>query len=373
MFRRKSENRSGEDGVLDPAEPMRRTNQRRSAENLAVIAARRSSRTDSGEHTDADSPSGAANSTHALSENVPDPPTAASRCTSPTASGLEADNVTSVAGAGRGSVATLGTSASSAPPVVSGEKVASRLAQGLSRQLSRGRRKSRADANSGNRRGNHTSGSGASRSPAARSPSLATKLSRSFRGAIMGTTQLNIRQTMSRGLGSRGNVGDDSDGTYSSSEDNKSKRSARSLVRRHRKSSHRKTNTNLDNERYQNELGGAGGSESDHVHSNDDAIGDMFCPDSPLAPTNFKGDPRNLPETVHSYIDARTRMEKMLSATGPVSLPLPGNLAATGTSSPGRSGGFVGWGKRHGSLDITKEAASTTQLTEQQLPFTEAM
>ena len=100
----------------------------------------------------------------------------------------------------------------------------------------------------------------------------------------------------------------------------------------------------------------------------------MFCQDSPLAPATYGGggDPRNFPDAVFSYIDARERMEHETAASGPAFLPCVDSLAASAAAA-GTEGGNKVWAKKRGSLDITKQASSATQRTEQHQPFTEAM
>lgn len=78
-------------------------------------------------------------------------------------------------------------------------------------------------------------------------------------------------------------------------------------------------------------------------------------------------DLKNLPEAVQSYIDARARMEREMSASGPYFIPRLGNQTLDYTHI------VESRCKRRGSLDISKQTSSTTQLSEQHLPFTEAM
>lgn len=226
---------------------------------------------------------------------------------------------------------------------------ARRLSQGLTRGRSRNRK-------------NEARQSGASESPASRSPSLATKLGMTLRGAVMGTTQLGVhkphveQKTPAAGSSSP-RSGSDADGasdaTYSTGASAKDK-----LSRRERRDSRRKRSDAT-----------AGRAEDHGGHSSDGFDSDIFCQDSPLAPATYGGDPRNFPDAVHSYIGARERMEHEMSASGPSFLPCVDSLAAASAAD----GALKGWGKRRGSLDITKQASSTTQRTEQHQPFTEAM
>lgn len=220
----------------------------------------------------------------------------------------------------------------------------------LSEGLTRGRSRNRTGGSSG--QGLGAAAAAASESPAvSRSPSLATKLGMTVRGAIMGKTELGVHKphadqaAADRSPRSGSDVGAASDGTYSTgaSERRKSIRRRRSAVN----------------------------GEEDHGCSSDGFDSDMFRQGSPLAAATFSGggDPRNFPDAVYSYIGARERMEHEMSATGPAFLPRVDNLAASGVAE----GGGKGWGKRRGSLDITKQASSTTQRTEQHQPFTEAM
>lgn len=227
---------------------------------------------------------------------------------------------------------------------------ARRVSQGLTRGRSRSRKK----------KAGH---SGASESPASRSPSLAAKLGMTLRGAVMGTTQLGVHKphvdqhTLAASSKSPGSAGSDADGasnaTYSTGASTKEQK----LSRRERRGSRRKPS--------------ASGRAEDHGgHSSDGLDSDMFGEGSPLAPATYGGgDPRNFPDAVHSYIGARERMEHEMSASGPAFLPCVDSLAANSAVD----GAIKGWGRRRGSLDITKQAASTTQRTEQHQPFTEAM
>lgn len=359
MFRRRSDNRSGDEGTT-VADSTRRTSRRGSKGGLAAAASRRFSMTNSGDHADIDSPSApATNDTDATSPK---------QVTTASNSNSTAARDGAMLGTDPFNFSTPGVAAPA--PAKSGE-TSSGEAPSLPRQLSRGRKQSRED-NSGSRRDVYQSGSDTSQSPSHRSPSLATKLGMSLRGAFMGKTQLGrasatgTGRPVSSGLEPNDNCSVVCS-TYSSSEENNEKRGAQRLRRRWRSSARRHVNIENEEHPHLSFESSVGGLEHGHVHSSDGADSDIFFPDSPLAPTSYNGDPRNLPEAVHSYIGARTKMEKDMGASGPVFLPRPGNLVV----SPG--GGLTGWGKRRGSLDITKEAASTTQLTEQQLPFTEAM
>lgn len=216
--------------------------------------------------------------------------------------------------------------------------------------LMRGRSRNRKDHSAG-----HDAAAAASESPASRSPSLATKLGMTLRGAIMGKAQLGVhkphadRQASATGRqdlsGSEADAA--SDATYST------EASAKGV----RRGSRQNNNTAVAR------------GDHDQEPFGDGFDSDIFCQESPLAPVTYGGDPRNLPDVVHSYIDAREQMEHEMSAAGPAFLPLVDNLAATG----GSEGVIAGWGKRRGSLDITKQASSTTQRTEKHQPFTEAM
>ena len=229
---------------------------------------------------------------------------------------------------------------------------ARRLSQGL---MTRGRSRSRKKSEAGH--GGAASGS----SPAAsRSPSLAAKLGMTLRGAVMGTTQLGVhkphvgRRTPAEGNSPR-SAGSDADGaasdaTYSTGASTKEK-----LSRRER----RKPSAAGRAEDHGGHAAASDGFDSD----------DIFGQGSPLAPATYGGDPRNFPDAVHSYIGARERMEQEMSASGPAFLPSVDSLAANSAAD----GAIKGWGRRRGSLDITKQASSTTQRTEQHQPFTEAM
>lgn len=221
---------------------------------------------------------------------------------------------------------------------------ARRLSEGLTRGRSRNRK--------GGPSGQLLGAAAASESPAAsRSPSLATKLGMTVRGAIMGKTELGVHKphadqaAADRSPRSGSDAGAASDGTYSTgaSERRNSSRRRRSAVN----------------------------GEEDHGYSSDGFGSDIFRQGSPLVAATFGGggDPRNFPDAVSSYIGAREQMEHEMSATGPAFLPRVDNLAASSLAE----GGGKGWGKRRGSLDITKQASSTTQRTEHHQPFTEAM
>eukprot|EP00903_Cladosiphon_okamuranus_P013302 g12399.t1 len=244
-----------------------------------------------------------------------------------------------------------GDAASTSPGATTLKCQAQRISQGLTRGRSRSRKRSEAGP------------SGASESPASRSPSLAAKLGMTLRGAVMGTTQLGVhkphvdRHTQAAdGSKYPSSGGSDADGasdaTYSTGASTKER-----LARRERRGSRRKSSA-------------AGGVEGHGGHSSDGFGSDVFGQGSPLAPTTpHGGDPRSFPDAVHSYIDARERMEHEMSASGPAFLPCVDSLAANSAAD----GAIKGWGKRRGSLDITKQASSTTQRTEQHQPFTEAM
>lgn len=226
---------------------------------------------------------------------------------------------------------------------------ARRLSQGLTRGRSRNRK---SDAGQ----------SGASESPASRSPSLAAKLGMTLRGAVMGTTQLGVHkphvdQQTPAAADNSPRSGSDIDGvsdaTYSTGASAKGK-----LTQPERRDSSRRKSS------------AAGRAEDHGVHSSDGFESEVFDQGSPLAPATYVGsDPRNFPDAVHSYIGARERMEHEMSASGPAFLPCVDSLAANSAAD----GVIKGWGRRRGSLDITKQASSTTQRTEQHQPFTEAM
>ncbi|CAN0135559.1 unnamed protein product [Scytosiphon promiscuus] len=189
-----------------------------------------------------------------------------------------------------------------------------------------------------------------SESPASRSPSLATKLGMTLRGAFVGKTHLGIHEPHAdrhaSGAGAPVFFGSDdadaeSDATYSTGASEKGGRRGS-----------KKNDTIVGGE-----------------HFSDEFDSDIFRQESPPAPVTYGGDPRNLPDVVHSYIDAREQMEHEMSAAGPAFLPVVDNLATTRAAE----GVLASWGKRRGSLDITKQASSTTQRTEKHQPFTEAM
>ncbi|CAN0001877.1 unnamed protein product, partial [Hapterophycus canaliculatus] len=211
----------------------------------------------------------------------------------------------------------------------------------------RGRPRNRKDRSTGQ------DGGEASESAASRSPSLATKLGMTLRGAIMGKTQLGVhkphadRQTSATNRpGFSGSDADAaSDATYSTGASAKGGRLGSV------------------------QMGKQEGGEKDHECFSDGFDSDVFRQETPLASVSLGSNPRNLPDVVHSYIDAREQMEHEMSAAGPAFLPLVDNLANTGAAE----GVIPGWGKRRGSLDITKQASSTTQRTEKHQPFTEAM
>ncbi|CBN80135.1 conserved unknown protein [Ectocarpus siliculosus] len=222
-------------------------------------------------------------------------------------------------------------------------------ARRLSRGLTRGRSRNRNDSHAG----------AGSASPAtSRSPSLATKLGMTLRGAIMGKTQLGVHNPHAADVHTpAANLSDadaGSDATYSTGASS----AKRDESRRERRASRPRGGALLD-----------GGKDHGGV-SSDGFDSDIFRQDSPMAATAYGGDPRNLPDAVYSYIGAREKMEHEMSASGPVFLPRVDNLAAKTVAE----GAVPAWGKlRGGSLDITKQASSTTQRTEQHQPFTEAM
>ena len=196
-----------------------------------------------------------------------------------------------------------------------------------------------------------------SESPGSRSPSLANKLGVSLRGAFMGTTRLGVHRphvnqaSAAASPANSGSDGDDTLGTYSTGASTRRRQRVRSAsgLRRH-------------------DDAGRGAEEVAAFFSDGFDTG-MLSQDSPLAPATYAGDPKNLPDAVSSYIGARERIEHETSASGPVFLPRSDNLA----QGSGAGDGLLGRGKRRGSLDITKGAASTTQRSEQNQPFTEAM
>lgn len=232
-------------------------------------------------------------------------------------------------------------------------------ADGFARRLSRGLSRGRSRSRKGD------APSGTSQSPASRSPSLATKLGMSLRGAIMGKTLLGVHKPHAEGRSVTGSPksgsdgdGAGSEGTYSTGASTAGDRrlSRRRTRRQSAQSAHGFIGESTDRK---------GGDGDDGICS--DGFGsEIFAPDSLLAAATH-GNPRNLPEAVNSYIGARERMEQEMSASGPAFLPRPVNL----TSSPGD--GVTPWTRRRGSVDITKQAPSTTQLSEQHQPFTEAM
>lgn len=240
------------------------------------------------------------------------------------------------------------TPANSVSPHKNGNATTSNRALRLSRGPTRDRSRNRATIN---RRGD---------SSASRSPSLVTKLGMSLRGAVMGKTQLEAREPEDRqtltaevvasviGEGSR------SGGKHSSGSG-----AAGQVLRNRRR---RRNNGTGGKKHHATENMGA--REDNSTNDPNEILDSSFVfPDSPMAPD----EPKNFPEAVHSYINARERIEQRTSASGPAFLPQAGHLSAiTGD-------GINGWGKRRGSLDITKEASSTTQASWQQQPFTEAI
>ncbi|CAM9918200.1 unnamed protein product, partial [Laminaria digitata] len=228
-------------------------------------------------------------------------------------------------------------------------------ARRLSRGLVRGRSRNRKDDLL----------NGASGSPASRSPSLVNKLGVSLRGAIMGTTHLGLHRphvdqaSAAASPAESGSDGDGTQGTYSTGASTKHQKQQHRYRRRVRSASGLKRHDDASR-----------GNEDVVAYSSDGFDADMFSQNSPLAPTTYAGDPKNLPDAVSEYIGARERIEHETSASGPVFLPRSDNLAAQGS---GPEDGLLGRGKRRGSLDITKGAASTTQRSEQNQPFTEAM
>lgn len=352
MFRRKSENWSGDEGT-NAADSPRPTSRRWSKERLAAVASRRFARTNSGDHTQIDSSSAPVvddTNTNSPKQVKTEPNSSRTVARDAIALGMDPFN--------------FSTPGVAAPTPAKHGETSSGEAQSLTRQLSRGRKQSR----DGNK-----NGSGASPSPSHHSPSLAAKLGITLRGAFMGKTQLDLAHEQGTGRFSRGIGSDDggSDLTYSSSEDINEKLGSQRLRRRQRRqrsSARRHVDMSVENKHHPKlGFGLVGRLQEGHEHSSDGTDSEFFFPNSPLVPTNYNGDPRNLSEAVHSYIDARAKLEKDMGASGPVFLPRRSNLIA----SPG--GGYTIRGKRRGSLDITKAAASMTQLTEQQLPFTEAM
>ncbi len=243
-------------------------------------------------------------------------------------------------------------------------------ARRLSRGLTRGRSRNRKEG---------MGQSAASESPASRSPSLATKLGMTLRGAVMGKTELGVHkphadlQSPGGGRSPRSLPGSDagdaaSDATYSTGASAK----AKLLPSRSKRegSSGRRRSSAADGEEHP---GGGGGGDGGG-HSSDGFDSDVFGQDSPLAPAAYGGgggggDPTNFPDAVYSYIGAREQMEHEMGASGPAFLPCVDSLAAS-TAADGAS---KVWAKKRGSLDITKQASSTTQRTEQHQPFTEAM
>lgn len=339
MFRKKGEERSGD----EQGDAERRPSRRWSFGSRSASPRKRPS-TDAGHDGDLlDSPS----APHPLTGNTE---TNDKASTIPTASGtLGADeafegNEGQRAGDAEAGVESMPLEDDAAP------------ARGYARRLTLGLTRGRSTHR--NRLGSH---SGASRSPASRSPSLAAQLGQSLRGAIMGKTLLGVHKPhvdgSQAGLG-RGGGDSGSDEAYSSDAGQTGD------VERRRRDSNNKRGLRGRGARSSIHGGKHGGGGDGN--SSDGFDTSIFSRDNPHTPT-ASGDPRNLPDAVHSYIDERARMEKEMSASGPTFLPQTANLVA----GPGE--GALGWGKRRGSLDITKEASSTTQHSEQHQPFTEAM
>lgn len=236
------------------------------------------------------------------------------------------------------------------------EATTAKTAGGRARRLSRGLVRGR----SRNRKEEMLNKNGASPSPASRSPSIANRLGVTIRGAVMGSTRLGVHQphvdqasAAASPAGSGGSDGDATQGTYSTG----ASMQRRQLRRRRRSAGGLKRDGDATKGRQEEVV----------TYSSDGFDDDMFSQGSPLAPTTYAGDPRNLPDAVSSYIGAREKIEHETSASGPVFLPRSDNLVQ------GSGDGMLGRGKRRGSLDITKGAASTTQRSEQNQPFTEAM
>lgn len=179
------------------------------------------------------------------------------------------------------------------------------------------------------------------------SRSLVVNIGNSLRGAIMGKTQLGVcdaRGKRTRVDGPEGNSS--SEGSYFSD-------GGEAYHLQH------------ENHQRGRRLNG----KTSQVNTGEDgASGDGFDSDVFASPTTHAEGLKNLPEVVSSYIEARALMERQLSASGPIFLPRSGNLAA----GP-REGAVTSWVRRQASVDITKEASSTTQLSVQRQPFTEAM
>lgn len=225
---------------------------------------------------------------------------------------------------------------------------------GYSRRLSRGLSRGRSKYRKGGEQRE------SSASPASRSPSLATKLGTTLRGVIIGKTTLGIHKPHTEGrsascLPINGSDEDGSENTYSTdaSDTRNPQRFRRGRERQSMKDALH---------------GRAGGNnfEVGHECFSGEFGSDIYSPNSPPAPTAY-GDPRNLPDAVNSYIGVREKIGQEMGAQGPVFLPQSSKF----NSSPRE--GAIGWGKRRGSLDITKQASSTTQLSKQHQPFTESM
>ena len=206
----------------------------------------------------------------------------------------------------------------------------------------------------------------ASGSLAWRSPSLVVKLGKTLRRAIMGKTQLEAHRAhidCARGAGSDGDVSS-SGSTYSTGDSE-----AGDLLRGDRP---RATNSVqnarcIENIEYRPRGPAVEGSAGENGSSCDGFDSGIFAGDIPLEPTACTN-PRSLPEVMLSYIEARGRMKKELSANGPTFLPQSDNLVADFQESATTS-----WIRRRASVDITKQASSTTQLSEHHQPFTEAL
>lgn len=193
-----------------------------------------------------------------------------------------------------------------------------------------------------------------SKPSASYSRSLVVNIGNTLRGAIMGKTQLGVcdaRGKQTRVDGPEGSSS--SEGSYFS-EGSEAGGLQRENHQRARQSTSR-------GGRLKGKI--SQGNNGEDVGSGDGLDSGVFS-----SPTTRADGPKNLPEVVSSYIEARARMERHLSASGPIFLPQSGHLAA----GP-REGAVTSWVRRQASVDITKEASSTTQLSGQRQPFTEAM
>lgn len=193
-----------------------------------------------------------------------------------------------------------------------------------------------------------------SKPSASHSRSLAVKIGNTLRGAIMGKTQLGVFDARGKRTQVDGPEGNSSsEGAYSTEGSE-----AGDLQR---ENSQRTTQPTSRGSRSKGKISRENAGE-------DGGSGNGFDNGICASPTTRVDSPKNLPEVVSSYIEARARMERDLSASGPIFLPRSGNLAA----GP-REGAATPWVRRRASVDITKEASSTTQLSGQRQPFTEAM